>query len=312
MRRRATSLLLLLLAGALALAPARARHLPQHEDGQDSPIVINSEVVLVNMVVTSGDAYAHGLAASDFEVAEDGTPQKVEFFGAEQTPFAAAILLDTSGSMEMKLRLARVAAARFMDRARPEDRVAVYLFGSDVKRLQDFTPGGRDLDDALWDTSAKGITKMFDCVGQAADALDARSEPRRAILLLSDGADYGSSATIDAALKRADAAGVTIYTVDLAPIGGGAQVLSSAEDMQARSALKKLADKTGGRFFASKGGDDLNTSFAQIIDEISHQYTVGYYPSNTKHDGTYRKISVTPKRPGLKLRARPGYTAPSQ
>jgi Ca-activated chloride channel family protein len=284
---------------------------PAADDDRKADVELRNDTVLVNVVVTDGHQFTTGLTPGDFGVTEDGVRQKIDTLYAEETPFAAAILLDTSGSMELKLRLARVAAARFMDRARPEDHVAVYLFGSEVKRLQDFTPGGRDLDDSLWGTSAEGVTKMYDCVSQAAAALGGRGEVRRAILLISDGADFGSAATYDSALRRALAAGATIYTVDLAAVGGGS-VLSSADEMQARSVLKSLAERSGGKYFASKGGSDLSESFGQIVDELGHQYTLAYSPTNAKRDGTWRKISVTCARQGVRLRAREGYQAPAE
>lgn len=296
------------LALVLAVFPAALAQVRDQDDKAD--FELRADTVLVNVVVTQGSKFANGLTVADFALKEDGAQQTLDNLFAEDTPFAAAILLDTSGSMEEKLRLARVAAARFMDRARPEDRVAVYLFGSDVKRLEDFTPGGRDLDDALWNTSADGITKLYDCVGMAADALAKRGEARRAILLISDGADYGSSANYDGALKRALAAGATVYAIDIASIGGGVAV--KTEEIQARGVLKRFADQTGGRYFASKGGSDLNEAFSQIVDELGHQYTLAYSPTNTKRDGSWRKISVTCARAGVKVRARDGYQAPSR
>jgi VWFA-related protein len=304
----------LALAAALAAlaAPARAQWpAPPAEPDDDGVAILRNDTVLVNVVVTQGSKYAAGLTAADFAVTEDGAPQTIDDFFAEKTPFAAAILLDTSGSMETRLRLARVAAARFMDRARPEDSVAVYLFGSDVRRLQDFTPGGRDLADGLWDTGAEGITKMYDCLGQATEALARRPEFRRAILLLSDGADNGSAASYDACVRRALAAGITIYTVDVTPIGG--QVASQRpQEVQARGVLRGLAEKSGGRFFSSKGGADLNEAFTQIVDEIGHQYTIAYSSTNAKRDGTWRKIGVSCARRDVKLRARDGYQAPTE
>src|SRR5439155_21100517 len=172
----------------------------------------------VNVVATRQGGFVQGLSRGDFAVAEDDVPQEIAFFGAETTPFAVAILLDTSGSMEDKLPLARAAAARFMDRTRPEDRVAMYAFSSDVRRLQDFIPGQRDLAEALWETNADGRTKMYDCLEEAAAALAGRPEHRRAILLVSDGADNGSRTSLDAVVQKALGAGITLYTMDLAPI----------------------------------------------------------------------------------------------
>lgn len=286
--------------------PTDAKQAPDDDSAQ---FELHTEIVLVNIVVNHGTDFAGGLTANDFQVFEDGQPQEITFFGAEETPFAAAILLDTSGSMENKLRLARVAAARFVDRTSPRDSIALYLFGSDIRKIQDFTPGGRDLSDGVWDTTPKGITKMYDGITQAVDALATRPEQRRAILLLSDGADFGSAASYDSVWKKALAAGVTVYTVDVAPIGG-TSTLGNAEQLQARGILRGLAERSGGRSFVSKGGQELNDAFSKIIDEISHQYTIGYYPANSARDGTYRKIHVTTSRPNLKLRAKDGYQAP--
>lgn len=305
MRRASRRLALLLLALAF-VAPAGAQ---DHDDPPD--IELEVDLVIVNVVVTRGQQYATGLTMADFSIAEDGRPQQIQSFGAESTPFAAAILLDTSGSMEYKLRLARVAAARFMERARPEDRISLYLFGSHVRRLQDFTPGGRDLHDGVWDTSAEGVTKMHDAVGEAVDALEGRAEVRRAIILISDGADFGSALNYDEAVRRAQAAGVTAYTIDVAPVGG-APVLRQSEGLQARSILRGLADKSGGQFFVSKNGSDLGEAFARIVEELGNQYTLTYQSTNAKRDGAYRKIAVTCARDGVKLRARDGYTAPKE
>ena len=278
----------------------------------DSPpeLTLGTEIVLVNVVASSGSGFAMGLTSSDFVVTEDGVPQRIEFFGTERTPFAAAILLDRSGSMERKLQLARVAAARFMDRARPDDRVAVYLFGSDVRMLQDFTPGGLDLSDDLWGSTAEGITKMYDCIALASTSLARRVEPRRAVLLISDGADFGSASSYDDALRRTLGAGVIVYSVDLAAVGAD-HAITSQDEFRARGVLRGFAEKSGGRFYSSKGGQDLNDAFASIIDELTSQYTIGYSPTNVHHDGSWRKIGVTSQRPGLKLRARAGYQAPS-
>ena len=299
---------LLLVTLALLLAvPAAATQEP--DDPPD--LELNADAVIVNVVVTRGAEFATGLTAADFTVAEDGHPQKIATFGAESTPFAAAILLDTSGSMENRLRFARVAAARFMERARPLDRVGLYLFGAKVRRLQDFVPGGRDLHDGVWDTSAEGVTKMYDAIGEAVDALGTRQEVRRAIVLLSDGADFGSRLSYDDAVRRAQAAGITVYAIDVAPIGA-APVLRKQEEMQARAIMRGLAGKTGGQFFVSKNGTDVSDAFSRIVDEIGHQYTLTYISTNEKRDGAYRTISVKCARPGVQIRARDGYQAPTR
>ena len=284
--------------------------LARQAGGEDGPqIELRTDLILVNAVAKRGHGWAQGLGRADFSLAEDGVPQELAFFGAEETPFAAAILLDVSGSMEHRFSLARTAAARFLDRTRPEDQVAVYTLGSEVRRIQDFTPGRRDITDTVWDTRADSTrSRIYDCLDEAAAALATRAEQRRAILLLSDGADSGSGTSYDGALRRALAAGVTVYTIDFAPVGGK-RMATGPGDLIARGVLRGLAEKSGGRFFASRGGSDLNAAFAEIIDELSHQYTLGYYSSNPRRDGRWRRIELTSKQPGVTLHARPGYNA---
>jgi Ca-activated chloride channel homolog len=297
-----------LLVALVAASPNGAASPPAQDDGQ---IELRSDVVLVNVVAKRGNGFAAGLEQKDFTISEDGTTQEVAFFGAETTPFAAAVLLDTSGSMERKLTVARAAVARFADRTRRDDRLAVYAFADTVKQLQDFGPGRREVADALWDMVADGSTKMFDCVDAAVAALEKRSEQRRAIVLLSDGGDSGSRVSRDKALNRALAAGVTFYTIDLKP-SGGQNAQKNQEQIVAYATLKAFADKSGGRFFPLAGGPDLDNAFGEIVDELGHQYTLGYYPTNPRRDGKYRRIGVTTTQPGVALRARPGYTAPKE
>lgn len=276
---------------------------------QEPEFTLRTEVVLVNVVATRGGGFVSGLKRDAFLVKEDGVEQAIEFFGAEDTTFAAAILLDRSMSMAFKFSLARAAAARFAEAVRPQDRVAVFLFGSEVQRVQDFTPGKSDIADAIWDSEPKGNTKMYDAVVSAAGALAVRPEPRRAVLLISDGADFGSSANFDTAVRKVLRAGVTVYAVDLAP-AGGRSALSASMAVQGSMTLRGLAERSGGRYFASPGGSNLNEAFEQIVEEMSHQYTLGYYPTNTRRDGKWRKISVSIKGAGVDVRARPGYQAP--
>ncbi len=276
---------------------------------QEPEFTLRTEVVLVNVVATRGGGFVSGLKRDAFLVKEDGVEQAIEFFGAEDTTFAAAILLDRSMSMAFKFSLARAAAARFAEAVRPQDRVAVFLFGSEVQRVQDFTPGKSDIADAIWDSEPKGNTKMYDAVVSAAGALAVRPEPRRAVLLISDGADFGSSANFDTAVRKVLRAGVTVYAVDLAP-AGGRSTLSASMAVQGSMTLRGLAERSGGRYFASPGGSNLNEAFEQIVEEMSHQYTLGYYPTNTRRDGKWRKISVSIKGAGVDVRARPGYQAP--
>jgi Ca-activated chloride channel family protein len=268
---------------------------------------VESDLVILNVTVTDRQGrYVHKLARTDFKVLEDGREQAINFFSVEETPFAAAILLDTSGSMENRVSLARAAAIRFLDGLRTDDVASIYNFASNVEQLQDFSPG-RDLPPMAFGLSSRGMTALNDAVVRAARDLSARPEKRRAIIVLSDGADTKSAATSDKALSAALSAHATIYTVDMSDPSSPS---GTAERMRAGGALKNFASKSGGRYVATPGGQALGEAFAKIVDELSNQYTVGYRPSNRARDGRWRSIELKLSREDVQTRTRDGYRAP--
>jgi len=274
--------------------------------GQDDDVIrVDSSAVVVNVAVTdAGGRAVGGLKEKQFTVLEDGIEQKISSFGAENTPFAAVILLDTSGSMEERVALARSAAIEFLYGLRGEDVAKIYNFDSKVREVQDFS-NQRDLRDAFYDLKARGNTVMNDAIFQAALDLTKRPEKRRAILVLSDGADTFSSKSADKALKAALAANATIYTVDMSPIANGPNTVNLG-----RGALKDFAQKTGGTFISTPGGVAMRDAFKRICEELGQQYTLTYEPSNSKKDGKWRAIEVRIARPNLTIRTRKGYNAP--
>jgi Ca-activated chloride channel family protein len=281
---------------------------------QDEPLRLNTDLVVLSVTVTNDTGkYAHGLKAKDFALTEDGAPQSIDSFSAEEAPFAAAILVDMSGSMSYKFSLVRAAAASFVEQIRDNDQVAVYGFNNQVKRFQDFS-NVRDITDYIWDAEARESTKLYDCLNEAIDALAARPEKRRAILLISDGCDTSSQKTnLDAVMKKALAAGVNIYTVDL--IDNGEMSGSSSEMLmlqRGRSEMKEFANQTGAQYIHSPKGDNLQEAFNNIIEELRNQYTLTYYTTNSKRDGRYRKINVALSNPKLSARTRRGYYAPKK
>ena len=304
-RPRPKSRTLFVVLSLLALAAPAGYVVRAQQDDADEVVRVNAELVVLNVTVTdAGGQYVHKLSHRDFKVLEDGVEQRVTLFSFEETPFAAAILLDTSGSMEGRITLARAAALRFLDGLREEDVASVYHFDSKVEQLSDFSPG-RDLPPLAYDLRSKGMTALNDAVAQAAKDLSKRPEKRRAIIILSDGADTKSAATTDKALNAALAAHATIYTVDMSD-----PQLNQAARMSAAGTLKNYANKSGGRFVSKPGGRALDEAFREILQELSSQYTVGYRPNNTARDGRWRAIQLKLSRPELTARTRNGYRAP--
>lgn len=300
------SLSLLLTLCAL-LFPVSINAQPSSSPMQDDDDVvrINADLVVMNVTVVDAQGkYVHGLRRSDFKIFEDGREQPAEIistFSVEETPFAAAILLDTSGSMESRMSLARSAAIRFLDGLRPDDVAAVYKFDAEIEKVQDFSPS-RDLAPMAFGLRGRGMTALNDAIVRSANDLAQRPEIRRAIIVLSDGMDTRSSASADKALNQALTAQATIYTVDMSANNG-----PNTGGLQNVSVLKNFAAKSGGRFVQTPGGQALREAFAGIIEELSNQYTIGYRPTNRTRDGKWRAIEVKLSRPELTARTRKGY-----
>ena len=270
----------------------------------DDVISVDSTIVVVNVSILDGSGRSvAGLEQRLFKVFEDGVEQKVETFSSEETPFAAVILLDTSGSMENRVVLARSAAIQFLDGLRADDFVAIYNFDSKVKLVQDFS-NSRDIRDQAYDLKSDGMTVLHDAVYKASELLAKRPEKRKAIVVLSDGADTMSGKSSDKALQAALAAGATIYTVDMSAIND-----NSIGRRQNQGVLKNFAEKTGGKFIATPGGQAMREAFRSIVGEIGVQYTLAYSPINTQKDGKWRAIEVRIARPSLMIRSRKGYKA---
>ena len=284
--------------------------LPATAYSQDDDVVrVNTDLVVLNVTVTdAAGQYVPGLKLADFKVFEDGKEipaQLISSFSVHEAPFASVVLLDTSTSMEVRLSLARSAAIRFLDRLRDEDVAAVYKFDSKVERVQDFS-GGRDLAPMAFGLRAKGMTRLNDAIVDAVKALAERPEVRKAIVILSDGMDTSSKVTSDKAIESALGIGATIYAVDMSATGSG------SNNQQSAAILRAFAEKSGGRFVGTPGGPALRDAFANIADELGHQYTLAYRPLNQTRDGKWRKLEVKVSRPEVVVRTRKAYRAPKK
>ena len=273
----------------------------------DEVIKVDSSIVVVNAAITDSKGKpVSGLKQNQFKLFVDGAEREIISFTTENTPFAAVILLDTSGSMEQRVSLARSAAMQFLDGLRVDDMTAIYNFDSKVSLLQDFS-NSRDMLDTIFDLKSNGMTAMNDAIYKAAQELSKRPEKRRAIIVLSDGADTRSARSADKALKAALSADITIYTVDMSAIDA-----SGKERMQNQGALKNFAEKSGGRFIPTPGGVALREAFKNIVAELGRQYTLSFQPPDTKADGKWHTIDLKHSNAELTIRTRKGYHAPKK
>jgi len=285
--------------------------LTTNANAQDDDVLrVETNLVVLNLTVTDKSGhYIPALKQKDFKVFEDGVEiddKSISAFSVQQAPFAAVILLDTSGSMESRLTLARSPAIRFLDGLRQEDVAAVYKFDYKVEPVQEFSTG-RDLAPVAYGLSARGMTTLHDAIIKAANALSEREEARKAIVVLSDGMDTYSKASSEKALERALEVGASIYAVDMTPMGGEA-----SRNRQTAIVLKSFAEKTGGRFVATPGGPALRDAFTSIAEELGNQYTIAYRPARLLRDGKWHSLEVKLSNPELIVRTRKGFRAPKK
>ncbi|MBL8149345.1 MAG: VWA domain-containing protein [Blastocatellia bacterium] len=269
---------------------------------QDDVIKIETDLVLINAtVVDNSGRYVSKLKVKDFTLKEDGVKREISHFAAEETPFAAAILIDTSTSMKTRLSRARVAASQFADNLRGDDVVSIYSFNTSVEMLQEFS-SERELSPKVLDMDAHGQTRLYDCMYEALEALSTRQEQRKAVILISDGEDTKSYKSAEDALKLALKLGVTIYTIDIA------EAAASRDGSQLRAAqiMKNLAEKTGGQYIKSIGGQTLAEKIVDISVELRSQYTIGFYPEK-RDEVKWHKLTLEVNKENVRVRARQGY-----
>jgi Ca-activated chloride channel homolog len=270
-------------------------------------------------VVDRKGGYLTDLAENDFEVYEDGQKQSLRFFvpcdarardGDGPVPPPAELhlggLFDISGSMEEDMQFARGAAIRFLDTLHEARDYTLVEFDTQV-RVARFSPSefGR-LVERIRSRKAEGYTALWDAIGVYLDGASGQ-EGRKILVLYTDGGDNASSLSFGELVDLLKASDVTVHAV------GFLEHQPSSVRQDQRSRLQRIAETTGGRAFFPTTTKDLDAAYAKVAAEIDAQYTMGYLSTNTKMDGSWRKVEVRVVRPGLKdvrVRARQGYFAP--
>jgi Ca-activated chloride channel family protein len=269
-------------------------------------------MVSLNVTVTDQEArYVTGLEGTDFQVFEDGVRQDLTFFNRTQLPIALALLLDTSASMEERLRTAQEAAIGFARRLRENDLAEVIDFDSRVEILQTFTGDVGALEKAINDTSAGGSTSLYNAIYISLKELkkvQARSSDevrRQAIVVLSDGEDTSSLVSFEEVLDLAKRSETAIYAIGLR----SRDSFAGRGFKEAEFVLRQLSQETGGRAFFVSQTVELPDIYRQIADELSSQYTLGYSSKNPRRDGLWRRIVVRVNRANATARTKLGYYA---
>ncbi len=278
-------------------------------------VSITTSQVIVNVTVTSARGrYVTNLDGAAFQLLEDDQEQDVGAFLGDETPMAVAVLLDVSGSViEKDLNKYRNSVLDLAYRLRPTDTLAVYTFDrSGVRKIRDYSSTVHGLKPLLQDLKGEGETPLYDAIIAASAELRGRPERRRAMVLISDGADSASSATLREAEKQTFLAGTSVYAIDLVNTEKSSR--RSVERQASAQTLKQIAQESGGRYITTEGGFFLLSSrtklkriFKDLIDELHSQYTIIYEPSNLRRQGRWRTIRIKLEQADLAARTRLGY-----
>jgi Ca-activated chloride channel homolog len=273
--------------------------------------VFKKEVDEVTLHATVVDDHFHpitSLTKNDFNVFENGQPQKITSFRNEDIPVALGIVIDNSGSMRDKRPQVNTAAVNLVKSSNPQDQVFVVNFNEEYFLDQDYTGSVPKLKDALERIESRGGTALYDAVVASSDHLKKSGAlEKKVLLVVTDGEDNASRESLEQALRRLEEKnGPTVYTIGL---------LSEERSKRARRALREMAEDTGGVAFFPKDLTEVEAITQQIAHDIRNQYTIQYKPTMPQSAGGYRTVKVEAQAKGykkLQVRTRSGYYAGQQ
>jgi VWFA-related protein len=325
-------LMYMFVSGAITLAlpfqtTAQKQNLPEQrsESSGRSGLTLRMDTDLVVVDVTATDRngnYVRDLRENELEVYEDGKLRKIDFFAvtdeaALSRPLAVVFALDISGSLKPEETIMlREAAMKFTELMQGDSVFAALTFNYNVKVLQNFTNDRRKLERAFVKAHRfEGSTRIYDAIDRAVKMLD-RDAPRtrknrpvrRVVIIISDGFDSASIIDRQELARRANTAGVTVYSITLpsymlSPTRSGERVITPLD-------ATRVVAATGGRDFTADASD-FTPIFKALAEEIRASYALAYYPD--LRDGKFHDVRIKTSRPGVQLRvSRIGYTAPAK
>jgi Ca-activated chloride channel family protein len=271
--------------------------------GLDVVEKVDVDVVQVTVAVTDGRGeFVAGLPRGAFHVFEDGKPQAITHFASEDVPLELVVAVDISGSMTAAMPKVKEAVKTFLGAVPARDAVTLLGFNDTVIPLTRKTTAAADRIRAVDRLASWGATALYDVIVSGVDMLGLQAG-RKALVVFTDGEDQGSHVTLDQVEQRLQASDVTLYM-----IGQGRGL--SVERLQ--RVMARLSDPTGGRVFSMSSVDELSGAFDKLLEELSHQYLMGYPPTSNSRDGKWHEIKV--EVDGHRhVRARQGYRfAPSR
>ncbi len=319
--------------------PPPALPLPNRSEPDINPgdviKVETTEVMLPVTVRDSGGRFVSNLTRDDFRVFEDSSEQPLRQLELKKVPVDAVLMIDASSSAARNLDDFRRAAEGFAAKLDPADRISLMKFDDKVQLLQDWTASRFQLRRALSRIEPGMFTRFNDALLLAAREQYGATQSRRALIVLTDGIDSGRGTSLERALAALLEAQVSVYVVsnteisrsakqaELASLNEGSdsarrmnklQIDGLAMELQAldqsEQLLEQLTAATGGRLYKPRSFADLESTYAEVAEELRHQYALYYMPLNKNRDGTFRRVRVETLNQNYRPHSRLGYFAP--
>ena len=302
---------------SVTLAAASDQRGPRMLEGRQAPetqgkrgqirVDVDLALVPVTVVDPMGRAVL-GLRPENFRLYDEKQPREIVSFASQDAPVAVGIVFDASGSMKEKQKAAREAVAEFLKQLNPEDQIFLVAVSDRPERITDFTNDEREILDAVMFSRPGGRTALIDGIYLSLNQLRKAQNPRRALVVISDGADNSSRYNMGELMSLAMESDAQIYTVGIYGAPG------SAEEAEGPYVMEELAQKTGGRTFEVRNSTDLVDAMSRVGATLHNQYVIGYYPPHEAPAGKYRHIRVELQVPAglpeLRVHARRGYYTP--
>jgi Ca-activated chloride channel homolog len=288
---------------------------PGQATGGDHKLRAAVDLVVLHVTVADGNGqFVADLQQGNFKVFEQSIEQKLSFFSREDIPVTMGLVIDNSGSMREKRDQVNAAAMTFVRTSNPQDEAFVVNFNDEyyLDTDGDFTSDPGNLHDALARIDTRGSTALYDALIGSLAHLKKGHKDKRVILLVTDGEDTASEKTLEDAIKASQESSATIYAIGV----------YSQDDLEhdkrmvrrSKKVLTDIAEATGGEAYFPDRLEDVTPICEQVAREIRNQYTLGYYPANQAHDGSFRPVQVKVIPPNgrgkLSVRTRTGYYAP--
>ncbi len=276
---------------------------------------VDQVVVYAAVYDKAGQLVTH-LAKEDFSVMEDKKPQDISYFGLEDLPSSIGIVIDRSGSMRNKMEQVTEAVQLFLNEMNAENELFLVVFNDQAELEEPFTKDPEDIRDALDNVVVSGGTALYDAIFLALDEAREGTEPRKAVLVFTDGEDKDSYYKLEELIQKVQESEVQVHVVafldsELSSDGGFFGIFKSEREKITKG-ITDIAENSGGKAIFPEEMDDLKTAFTSIAHDLRSQYRLGYVSSNQNLDGSWRRVDVQvagAKEKGLRVRAKKGYMA---